>query len=134
MTDSIKQPASTLILLGATGDLSQRMLIPSLFGLHADGLLPPGFRLVGAARRAMSDAEFRDFAKAAVGKYLPRDRQNGTRLAAFLVQRAISDPTLAIFLHWSVTRYTLFQPPRADQMWTVIVRVSTLHHIQTFSE
>ncbi len=84
MTDSIKLPAATLILLGATGDLSQRMLIPSLFGLHADGLLPPGFRLVGAARRAMSDAEFRDFAKAAVGKYLPRDRQNDAKLAQFL--------------------------------------------------
>ena len=84
MTDSTKKPASTLILLGATGDLSQRMLIPSLFGLHADGLLPSGFRLVGAARRDMTDAEFRDFARAAVTRYLPRDRQNEARLSAFL--------------------------------------------------
>ena len=29
-----------LLLFGATGDLSQRMLIPSLYGLHADSLLP----------------------------------------------------------------------------------------------
>jgi glucose-6-phosphate 1-dehydrogenase len=82
MTDS--KPASTLILLGATGDLSQRMLIPSLFALFAEGLLPQDLRLVGAARRAMSDAEFRDFAQEAVGKYLARDRQNASRLAAFL--------------------------------------------------
>ena len=33
--------ATTLILLGATGDLSQRMLLPSLFALHAENLLPP---------------------------------------------------------------------------------------------
>jgi glucose-6-phosphate 1-dehydrogenase len=84
MTDSTRKPAATLILLGATGDLSQRMLIPSLFGLHADGLLPPGFRLVGAARRGMSDAEFRDFARAAIAKYLPRDRQNESKLQQFL--------------------------------------------------
>jgi glucose-6-phosphate 1-dehydrogenase len=84
MTDSTKQPAATLILLGATGDLSQRMLIPSLFGLHAEGLLPSGFRLVGAARRAMRDDEFRAFAAAAVSRYLPKDRQNQNKLNQFL--------------------------------------------------
>ena len=80
------KPASTLILLGATGDLSQRMLIPSLFALFAEQLLPQNFRLVGVARRAMSAAEFRSFAQEAVSKYLPRDRQNSTRLADFLTR------------------------------------------------
>jgi glucose-6-phosphate 1-dehydrogenase len=83
-TDS--KPASTLILLGATGDLSQRMLLPSLFALFAEQLLPQDFRLVGAARRAMSDEEFRSFAQEAVGKHLPRDRQNAQRLAVFLTR------------------------------------------------
>ncbi len=76
--------AATLILLGATGDLSQRMLLPSLFALHAENLLPQGFRLVGVARSAMSGEEFRKFAGEAVTRYLPRDRQNAGRLAAFL--------------------------------------------------
>jgi len=76
--------AATLFLLGATGDLSQRMLLPSLFALHAENLLPPGFKLVGAARSTMSDADFRKFAAEAIGKYLPRDRQNAARLATFL--------------------------------------------------
>jgi glucose-6-phosphate 1-dehydrogenase len=76
--------AATLILLGATGDLSQRMLLPSLFALHAENLLPPGFKLVGAARSAMSDEDFRKFAGEAIVKYLPRDRQNAARLATFL--------------------------------------------------
>ena len=64
--DSRHRHAATLILLGATGDLSQRMLLPSLFALHAENLLPQGFRLVGAARSAMSDEEFRKFAAEAV--------------------------------------------------------------------
>ena len=42
--------ATTLLLFGATGDLSRRMLIPSLFGLHGDGLLHPDLRIIGTAR------------------------------------------------------------------------------------
>jgi glucose-6-phosphate 1-dehydrogenase len=61
-------PAETLLLFGATGDLAQRMLLPSLFGLHADGLLPPGLRIVGTARSDLDDEGFR----AAAGEALER--------------------------------------------------------------
>ena len=47
-----------LVIFGATGDLTRRKLVPSLMGLAKDGLLPPGFSVVGFARRAWSDAEF----------------------------------------------------------------------------
>lgn len=39
-----------LVLFGATGDLAKRMLLPSLFGLDADGLLSPAMRIVATAR------------------------------------------------------------------------------------
>jgi glucose-6-phosphate 1-dehydrogenase len=42
--------ARTLLLFGATGDLSQRMLLPSLFALHADKLIDPGLTVIGTAR------------------------------------------------------------------------------------
>jgi glucose-6-phosphate 1-dehydrogenase len=82
--DLTAKPAPTLILMGATGDLSQRMLLPSLFALHAENLLPQGFKLVGVARRAHSAEEFRALAREAVTKHLPRDRQNAARLNDFL--------------------------------------------------
>ena len=82
--DSSHRHAATLILMGAAGDLAHRMLLPSLFALHAENLLPPGFKLIGIARRAMSADDFRAMAKEAVEKYLPRDRQNPSRLPAFL--------------------------------------------------
>ena len=47
-----------LVIFGATGDLTRRKLVPSLMGLAQDGLLPPGFAVVGFARREKSDAEF----------------------------------------------------------------------------
>ena len=67
--------AGTLLLFGATGDLSQRMLLPSLCALDADGLLEDRLHIVGTARSQMSDHEFRNFARAAVEKYLPDNRR-----------------------------------------------------------
>jgi glucose-6-phosphate 1-dehydrogenase len=47
-----------LVLFGATGDLARRMLWPSLYALHCDGLLPAGFQLVGVATSAHTEAQF----------------------------------------------------------------------------
>jgi len=74
--------ADRLVLFGATGDLAQRMLLPSLCALDHDDLLAPDLKIVGTARSDMSDAEFRDFARAALEKFLPANRRGG--MAEFL--------------------------------------------------
>jgi glucose-6-phosphate 1-dehydrogenase len=74
--------ADRLLLFGATGDLAQRMLLPSLFALDADGLLAPDLKVIGTARSDMSDSEYRNFARAALEKYLPADRRG--RMAEFI--------------------------------------------------
>ncbi|WP_073978045.1 glucose-6-phosphate dehydrogenase [Erythrobacter donghaensis] len=74
--------ADRLLLFGATGDLAQRMLLPSLFALDADGLLAADLRIVGTARSAMSDSEYRNFARAALEKHLPAERRGS--MAGFL--------------------------------------------------
>jgi glucose-6-phosphate 1-dehydrogenase len=43
--------APTIVIFGASGDLTQRKLVPALYNLWLDGLLPPDFALVGFARR-----------------------------------------------------------------------------------
>ena len=60
----------TLLLFGATGDLSRRMLLPSLYGLDADGLLPDGLRIFGTARTALDDDAFRAKAREALAEHL----------------------------------------------------------------
>src|SRR5215213_8662109 len=65
------EKASTLLMFGATGDLARRMLLPSLYGLDADGLLPEGLRIIGTARTEVDDAGFRQRADAAFQEYLP---------------------------------------------------------------
>jgi glucose-6-phosphate 1-dehydrogenase len=62
---------STLVMFGATGDLARRMLLPSLYGLDADGLVPDGLRIIGTARTTLDDAGFRDRADAALHEHLP---------------------------------------------------------------
>ena len=61
---------STLILFGATGDLARRMLLPSLYGLHADGLLPDVLRIIGTARTELDDDGYRAKARAALEEHL----------------------------------------------------------------
>ena len=49
-----------LVIFGVTGDLSRKKLMPAVYDLANRGLLPPGFSLVGFARR---DWENQDFAQ-----------------------------------------------------------------------
>jgi glucose-6-phosphate 1-dehydrogenase len=79
-----RTPVSKLLLFGATGDLAQRMLLPSLYGLHADGLLPDGLTITGSARSDMDDAGYREFARTALGKFLADDRKDDAALETFL--------------------------------------------------
>ena len=74
--------ADRLLLFGATGDLSQRMLLPSLCALDADGLLDANLRIICTARSEMTKQEFRNFAREALEKFLPAQRRGG--LASFL--------------------------------------------------
>jgi glucose-6-phosphate 1-dehydrogenase len=67
--------AQSLVLFGATGDLSQRMLLPSLCALAADGLLPDDLEIIGTARSDLDNAAFRNFAREALEKYLPAERR-----------------------------------------------------------
>ena len=58
MADAASGQADLFVILGATGDLAQRMLFPSFYFLEADGRLPEGLRLLGSARAAMSREAF----------------------------------------------------------------------------
>jgi glucose-6-phosphate 1-dehydrogenase len=73
-----------LILFGATGDLSRRMLLPSLAALHADRLVADDLRIVGTARSAHDDASFRAFAAEALAEFLPAGQLADADIASFL--------------------------------------------------
>src|SRR4051812_18131752 len=65
----------TLVIFGASGDLTARKLIPSLYRMAAKDRLPPESRIVGVARSPMTDDEFRKRLAAAVREFAPKDWQ-----------------------------------------------------------
>jgi len=60
---------SALIIFGVTGDLSRKKLMPAVYDLANRGLLPPGFGLVGFARRDWDDQDFEREVHDAIQKY-----------------------------------------------------------------
>jgi glucose-6-phosphate 1-dehydrogenase len=67
-TQSRPKDPCTMVMFGASGDLSHRKIVPALYNLALDGSLPDDFRLVGFSRTPYSDEAFRANMKDAVGK------------------------------------------------------------------
>src|SRR5262245_64286961 len=49
-----------LVIFGASGDLTKRLLMPALFNLQCDALLPKQFAIVGMAMDELTTDQFRD--------------------------------------------------------------------------
>jgi glucose-6-phosphate 1-dehydrogenase len=62
----------TIVIFGGGGDLTHRKLIPALYNLHLDGLLPENIAIVGVGRKPMSDEAYREFARDGVAKFSRR--------------------------------------------------------------
>jgi len=60
---------SGLVLFGVTGDLARKKLMPAIYDLANRGLLPPGFALVGFARRDWADEDFAEVVHDAVREH-----------------------------------------------------------------
>ena len=77
-------PANLLTIFGATGDLAQRMLLPSLYGLQRDGLLPKDLRILGTARSELDAQGFRDSVAATIENRVAASERDEASLRALL--------------------------------------------------
>lgn len=62
------EPCS-IVIFGASGDLTARKLIPALYHLHQQGLLPEDYRIIGFARSEKTDASWREELAAGMAKF-----------------------------------------------------------------
>jgi glucose-6-phosphate 1-dehydrogenase len=67
-----KPDPCTFVIFGVTGDLTHRLVIPSLYNLAATDLLPDNFCVVGVARKATSNDELRDSLLEGLRKFATR--------------------------------------------------------------
>ena len=63
----------TIVIFGATGDLTGRKLLPALYHLFSKGRLPEEARIVGVARSPLSDSQFRDKMAGSIREQSPGD-------------------------------------------------------------
>jgi glucose-6-phosphate 1-dehydrogenase len=75
-------PPQTLVVFGASGDLARRKLLPALYDLAYEGLLPERYAIVGTGGRRLDDAGFREHARGAVDEF-SRHRLDEGRWEAF---------------------------------------------------
>ncbi len=89
------QPCS-LVIFGGAGDLSRRKLLPALYNLALDGLLPASFGVVGFARTALDDSAFRERAREGVQRYSRRPLEArawaDVERSIFFVRGGFDDP------------------------------------------
>src|SRR6266566_9989996 len=59
----------SIIIFGATGDLTARKLIPAFYHLYKEKQMPADFRIIGFARREKTDASWRDELRRALDQF-----------------------------------------------------------------
>jgi glucose-6-phosphate 1-dehydrogenase len=70
-TPDVGAPPCTMVIFGATGDLTKRKLVPSLMNLAKDGLLDAQFAVIGVSIQPMTDDEFRKKVEADIAELDP---------------------------------------------------------------
>lgn len=80
----MKRPENLIIVIfGASGDLTKRKLIPALFDLQLQNILPHGFAVLGVGRTKLSNEDFRDQMMKSLVEYCFHPLKNKNRIHAF---------------------------------------------------
>ena len=94
-TSPVAAEPVAVVIFGGAGDLAHRKLLPALYNLHLDGLLPPRTAIVGVGRREFRDDDYRAFAKNGIEHFSRRsiDEQAWPTFAEalFFVNASIDD-------------------------------------------
>jgi glucose-6-phosphate 1-dehydrogenase len=78
--------ACLMVIFGATGDLTKRLLLPSIYNLAAGKVLPEAFRLLGVARDDWNDDQFKDHIATSLRKFWGPDTDD--KMVTWLTSRA----------------------------------------------
>lgn len=79
-----KTDNQALVIFGASGDLTYRKLIPSIFNLFMNNLLPQNYAVLGVSRTKLSDQEFREKMKSGIREFSHFKDADETSVNTFL--------------------------------------------------
>jgi glucose-6-phosphate 1-dehydrogenase len=72
----VAEPVS-VVIFGGAGDLAHRKLLPALYNLHVDGVLPPRTAVMGVGKKQLTDEAYREFAKSGIESFSRRRIDEG---------------------------------------------------------
>jgi glucose-6-phosphate 1-dehydrogenase len=98
LVDRPPDPVS-IVIIGASGDLTSRKLVPSLFSLHVNHGLPAAYSIIGCGRTEMGDDSFRDHMKKALDEGGRVDQDQWESFAGRLSYRSIEYDDLPSYLN-----------------------------------
>jgi glucose-6-phosphate 1-dehydrogenase len=73
-TEEDIRPPATLVIFGASGDLTRRLLAPAIAHLSRDGMISPEFAIIGLARTPYTDGTFRQRLDEGAREFTPREQ------------------------------------------------------------
>ena len=75
-----------LVIFGATGDLTSRKLLPAIFSLKVQDLLPQSFAIIGVGRQKLKDEEFKEKVRKSINTYSEEKDVSKEMMVSFLKQ------------------------------------------------
>ena len=83
-TEEEVRPPATLVIFGASGDLTRRLLAPAIAHLSRDGAISPEFAIIGLARTPYTDASFRQRLEEGAREFTPREQGRPGEFPSFV--------------------------------------------------
>jgi len=83
MSLSSQHEPTVIVIFGASGDLTQRKVVPALYNLFLDHWLPERFALIGFARTSFMEASFREHLRQGVDQFSRHNKTNDEDWQAF---------------------------------------------------
>jgi glucose-6-phosphate 1-dehydrogenase len=81
----IKPAEHILVIFGASGDLTKRKLLPALFELYYQKLLPDTYSVLGVGRTTLDDSSFRERMHEELPQHIAKEQNNRNLLKSFII-------------------------------------------------
>jgi glucose-6-phosphate 1-dehydrogenase len=84
---SIEKPHNlVMVIFGATGDLTRRKLVPALYALFNQNMLPENFHILGVGRKNLDDSDFRENMRKGIQDFSEKIHLDDHKISSFLGQ------------------------------------------------
>ena len=110
-----------LAIFGATGDLSQRKILPALYHRDHQGQIPPGARIIGVSRRRVREEDFRNFAQQALEDHVAVADRAPDAVARFLARLTYVTLDASKDEGWDALKRPLDQEPERIRVFYLAV-------------